>query len=90
MSRAVDMGVVTLVGGVFHVRRGNRNAALTLLGGVVDLIVTLDLTAVLGGEHLGQRRGERRFAVIDVADGADVEVRFGAGEFFLGHGMPLS
>jgi len=74
---------------ILHVGGGDGDAAFALFGGVVDLVVGFDLAAELGGQDLGQGRGERGLAVIDVADGADVEVRFGACEFFLGHGMPL-
>ena len=35
--------------------------------------------------HLGQRSSERRLAVVDVSDRADVDVRFAAVEFFFGH-----
>src|SRR5205823_5567079 len=39
----------------------------------------------LVGGHLGQCRGKRGLAVVDVTDGPDVDVRFAAIEFFFCH-----
>jgi hypothetical protein len=40
---------------------------------------------VLVVQHLGDRSGQRRLAVVDVTDGADVDVRLGPLELRLGH-----
>src|SRR3989304_543748 len=53
VARAVDVGVVALLALVLDVTGGDGDAALALLGGVVDLVVGPDLAAVLGREHLG-------------------------------------
>ena len=42
----------------------------------------------LSGGNLGQRRGERGFAVVDVANGANVDVGFGTIEFLFRHDSP--
>src|SRR3712207_7670815 len=39
-------------------------------------------------QHLGDRRGERRLPVVDVTDGADVDVRLSPLELRLRHGGP--
>src|SRR3712207_4869399 len=39
-------------------------------------------------QHLGDRRGQRRLAVVDVTDGADVDVRLSPLELRLRHGGP--
>ena len=44
-----------------------------------------ELRPALVGGDLGERRGQRGLAVVDVPDGADVHVRFAAVEFFFGH-----
>jgi hypothetical protein len=68
------------------VRRVDRDAALPLLGSVVDRreVAHLRVRALLR-EHLGDRRGEGRLAVVDVTDRADVEVRLRALELLLSH-----
>ena len=45
----------------------------------------LRLAADLLGEHVGDRGGQRRLAVVDVADRADVDVRLVALELLLAH-----
>ena len=86
VAGAVDVGVVARVGLVLDVGDGDGDAPLALLGRVVDRVEGAVLGLALQGEVLGDRRGERRLAVVDVADGADVDVRLGALELLLGHG----
>jgi len=76
---AVDVRVVTLLGLVFDVRDRDGDAALTLLGGLVDAVERGQFVQVrvLVVEHLGDRRGQSGLAVVDVSDGADVAVRLG-------------
>jgi len=45
MSRAVNVSVVTVVTLVLYVCRRNRDAALSLFGRVINLIVALNFTA---------------------------------------------
>ena len=85
VARAVDVRVVALGRLVLDVRRVDRDPALPLLGGVVDLVVRLLLRHAPEGEQGGDRRGERGLAVVDVTDRADVHVWFRALEGFLGH-----
>src|SRR6266550_4384959 len=72
--RVVDR--VDLVEGDDHVRH------VDLLG---HLVIRDELRPTLLGGDLGERRGERRLAVVDVPDGADVDVRLAAVELFFGH-----
>src|SRR5439155_12710455 len=83
--------VVTRLGLVLDVRRVDCDAARLLLGRVVDLLEALDgrRAADVLREHLGDRRGQRRLAVVDVTDGADVEMRLRALELLLCHASPL-
>jgi len=87
VTGAVDVGVVPVLGLVLHVRDRDRDAALTLLGGLVDLVERREGVHVreLVVQHLGDRRGQRGLAVVDVADGADVDVRLGPLELRLRH-----
>ena len=85
VARAVDVGVVAGVGLVLDVGDGDGDPALALLGRVVDRVEGAVLRLALQGEVLGDRRGQARLAVVDVADRADVDVRLGALELLLGH-----
>ena len=84
---AVHVCVVPLLGLVLDVRDGDRDAALPLLGSLVDLIEGGHLVQVrvLVVQHLRDRRGQRGLAVVDVPDGADVDVRLGPLELGLCH-----
>src|SRR5918994_2896366 len=88
---AVDVRVVTVLRLVLDVGDRDRDAASLLLGRLVDLVEGRRLVEVrvLVVQHLGDRGGERRLAVVDVPDGADVDVRLGPLELGLGHWVPL-
>ena len=87
VARAVDVGVVAGVGLVLDVGDGDGDPALALLGRVVDRVEGAVLRAEpFRCEVLGDRRGQRRLAMVDVADRADVHVRLVALELLLGHG----
>ena len=85
MPGAVDVRVVALLRLVLDVGRRDRDAALTLLGGLVDLVERDELRATGLRENLGDRSRERGLAVVDVTDGPDVHVRLVADEFLFGH-----
>jgi hypothetical protein len=71
---------------------GHRNgdAARLLLGGVVDGLEGPVLhLGVLLGQHLGDGAGQHGLAVVDVPDGADVQVRLGPLEFLFRHSSLL-
>jgi hypothetical protein len=87
VTGAVDVGVVTRLGLVLHVRDRDRDPALTLLGGLVDLVEGRRgvEVGVLVVQDLGDRCGQRRLAVVDVTDRADVDVRLGPLELRLSH-----
>src|SRR6478609_7622982 len=89
---AVDVRVVTVLRLVLDVRDRDRDATSLLLGRLVDLVERRRLVEVrvLVVQDLGDRRGERRLPMVDVPDGADVDVRLGPLELGLGHWVPLS
>src|SRR5690606_21677395 len=83
VARAVDVSVVTIVGLVLHVTGGDGEN----LGGVAtsisfrrlgDFVVGLVRRQTLGRLHSGDGGGKRGFAVVNVADGADVHVWLGS------------
>src|SRR5581483_3174267 len=85
VTRAVDVRVVAVGRLVLDVRGVDRDAALPLLGRLVDLVEGDRLAAARLSEHLRDRRRQRGLAVVDVTDRADVDVRLAAIELLLGH-----
>ena len=86
VAGAVDVRVVAVLGLVFDVRRRDRDAARLLLRRLVDLVVGRVGRAAGLGQNLGDRRRQRRLAMVDVTDRADVAVRLVPFKFFFGHG----
>src|SRR5213076_2560927 len=84
---AVDVRVVALLGLVLDVRDRDRDAALALLGSLVDLVERRSgvESRVLVVQDLGDGSGQSRLAMVDVTDGADVDVRLGPLELRLSH-----
>src|SRR5690606_16133358 len=85
VAGAVDVGVVAVLGLVLHVRGGDGDAARLVFGRVVDLGVVLGFAAELLGQHRGDRRRERRLAVVHVTDRAHVHVGLGTLELTFCH-----
>ncbi|VZR47566.1 Uncharacterised protein [Escherichia coli] len=85
VARAVNVGVVTDRGFVFDVRGRDRDTTSLFFRRGVDRGVILELATEALGTDLGQCGGQRGLAVIDVTDGADVDVRLGALELTLCH-----
>src|SRR3954464_3345540 len=90
VTRAVDVRVVARVGLVLDVGDGDGDAPLALFGRVVDRVEGAVLGLALQRQVLGDGGGERRLAVVDVADRADVDVRLVALELLLGHAAASS
>ena len=86
VARAVHVSVVTCLGFVLNVSGVDGDAALTLFGGAVDIGIVLNLSLTLLGEHVGDRSGEGGLAVVNVADGADVDVGLVPFELLACHG----
>src|SRR6202023_1388179 len=86
VSGTVDVRIVARGALVLDVRRGDGDAALALFRRLVDLVERHELRPSLGRQHLGDRRRQRRLAVIDVADRPDVDVRLLTLELLLAHG----
>src|SRR5690606_39115676 len=78
VTRAIDVRVVTVGRLVLNVRGADGDAACLFFGSSVDLVVALGFArAELFGQHRGDRRRQRGFAVVNVANRAHVYVRFG-------------
>jgi hypothetical protein len=85
MPRAVDMGIMPVGRLVLDMRRRDRDAAGLLFGRLVDHVIGGEGRPAGLRQHLGDRRRQRRLAVIDMADRADVAMRLVPVEFRLGH-----
>ncbi len=90
VTGAVNVSVVTVGRLVLDVADGDRDAALPLLGSVVDLVEGAEVSAAGQRQELRDRCGQRRLAVVDVPDRADIDVRLAAVELLLGHVGPSS
>ena len=86
VAGAVDVRVVALVALVLDVGGVDRDAALFFFGGGVDLVVGHGLCLARLGQDGGDGGRQSGLAVIDVADGANVHVRFVSLKFVLSHG----
>ena len=87
VTGAVDVSVVTLLRLVLDVRDRDGDAALLLLGRLVDRVERRRLVevGVAVVQNLGDGSRQRRLAVVDVTDGADVDVRLAPLELRLRH-----
>ena len=88
VARAVDVGVVALLGLVLDVRDGDGDAALALFGRFVNLVKG-DVPSVGLGQHFGDGGRQRRFAVVNVSNRAHVHVGLRSLKFLLRHRASL-
>ncbi len=72
---AIDVRIVALVGLILDVGRRNRDSALALFRSFVDVRISGELGFAALGKNLGDRCSQRRLAMVDVTNGADVHVR---------------
>jgi hypothetical protein len=72
VARAIDVRIVALVGLILDVRGRNGDSALALFRRLVDVRIVRVLGLPPSRQHLGDRRRQRRLAMVDVTDGADV------------------
>ncbi len=89
VARAVHVRVVAVLALVLHVGGRDRDAALPLLRSLVDLVEGHEARQTLRRQDPRDRRRQRRLAVIDVTDRADVDVRLRTLELFLAHDLSL-
>ena len=90
VARAVDMRVVPVLGLVLDVRGVDRDPARLLLRRLVDLVVGRELRPTRLRADLRDRRRQRRLAMVDVTDRADVRMRLRPRKLLLGHRRLLS
>src|SRR5271169_7192535 len=76
---------MALLGLVFDMRRRDRDPASLLFRRLVDLIVGGIGRAARLGQNLGDRSRQRRLAMVDMADRANVAMGLVTRKLFLGH-----
>ncbi|EAQ46716.1 ISxac3 transposase [Roseobacter sp. MED193] len=80
VAGAVDVRVVAGLGFILNVSSRDGDAARFFFWCAVDLVVGFEVTKVFG-----DRCGQSGFTVVNVADGADVDVRLITFKLFLSH-----
>lgn len=87
VTGSIDVRVVALLGLVLNMRDVDRDTASLLLRSLVDLVEGRSLVEIRVRvvQNLGDGRGQRGLAVVDVTDGADVHVRLRPLELRLRH-----
>ena len=85
MARAVNVSVVTLVGLILNVSGVDGDTTLSLLGGLVDACVVLEISLTLESQVLGDGSGQGGLTMVNVTDGTDVYVGLGSFKLLLGH-----
>ena len=90
VARTVNVGIVALPSLVLDVGNRDGDAALTLLGGLVDVLEggVVGLAALLLREDLRDGCGQRGLTMIDVTNRTDVYMRLATIKLLLGHCRP--
>ena len=76
---------MTLFRLIFHVGGVDRDTTGLFLGSLVNAVISLELSLALEGQPLGDGGGQSGLAVVNMADGANVDMGFGSLKFLLSH-----
>ena len=85
VARAVHVSIVTLGRLILDVGGVDGDTTLTLLGSLIDGRVVGVLSTALHRQVLGDGSGQSGLTMVDVTDGADVNMGLGSLKFLLGH-----
>ena len=85
VARAVHMGIVTGSGLILHMGGVDGDTTLALFGSLVDGRIVGVLSAAQHVQVLGDSSGQSGLAVVDVTDGADVNMGLSSLKFLLSH-----
>ena len=85
VARAVNVSIVTLVSLILNVSGVDGDTTLSLLGGLVDAGIILELGLALESQVLGDGSGQGGLTMVNVTDGTDVYVGLGSFKLLLGH-----
>ena len=85
VARAVNVRIVTLGGLILHVSGVDGDTTLALFGSLIDGSVIGVLSTALQSQILGDSGGQGGLTMVDVTDGADVNVGLSSLKFLLSH-----
>jgi hypothetical protein len=83
MARAVNVSVVTVVSLILNVSGVDGDAALLLLGSLVDAGVVGVISIALQSQVLGDSGGQSGLAVVNVTNGTNVNMGLGTFKLLL-------
>jgi len=89
VTRAVDVGVVTVVAFVLDVSRRDGDTTRAFFRGAINLVIGLELTTMLFCHHFRQRSGQCCFTMVNMTNRAHIDMGLSSFKFFLGHGECL-
>ncbi|BBC81658.1 elongation factor Tu [Acetobacter orientalis] len=70
------MSIVTVCGFIFHVSRRNGDTTSAFFRSSIDLVVCFEFCATSFRQRFGDSSRQRRFAMVNVTNGANITVRF--------------
>ena len=85
VTRAVHVSIVTVGRLILDVGSVDGDTTLTLLGSLIDGRVVGVLSTALQRQVLGDGSGQSGLTMVDVTDGADVNMGLVSLKFLLGH-----
>ena len=85
VARAVNVGIVTIGGLVLNVSGVDGDTTLALFGSLIDGRIVGVLSAALHRQVLGDGSGQSGLTMVDMTDGADVNMGLVSLKFLLSH-----
>ena len=76
VTRTVNVSVMTFIRFVLNMISSNGNTSLLLFGGIINLVNSPFFGFALLGEHVGDRGRQSCFTVVNVTDGANIDMKF--------------
>ena len=85
MARAVHVSIVAQFSLILDVSGVDGDAALALFGSLIDGAVIFKISLALQCQPLGDGSGQSGLAMVDVTDGADVNMGFASFKLLFSH-----
>ena len=85
MAWAVNVCIVTFVCFIFNVCRVDCNTTFTFFRSLVDISIVFEFSVAFFSQNFGDGSCQSSFAVVDVTDRANVNMRFGSFVMFFSH-----